>query len=110
MTYFIRHLVFLSILVLISSPVFAQLVIDNATGKLIPLRENFATSGIRPVYDVGAGKIAQQYSYAHDLSSLRSAMTGATATARLPVVATRTVPRAAVVSKVFTNARAVGLG
>ena len=110
MTYFIRRLVFLSILVLISSSVSAELVVDNATGKLIPLRENFNVHGIRPAYSYSAGKVVQQYDRARDLSNLRSVMTGARATARVPAVVSRSVPAARVASGILGKARYLKAG
>ena len=103
--YFIHHLVFLSVLVLISSSVFAQLVVDNGTGKLLPLRESFNVNGIRPVYSYEAGKVYQQYDRARDLSTLRSAMTGARATARVPAVVRRSVPALRVAARLSSKLR-----
>ncbi|WP_205229548.1 hypothetical protein, partial [Eikenella glucosivorans] len=105
---FSRALVILSTLILTIPLAYPQSINIQNGRAYVPVSE-IRANGVQTIRYLDGG-FDQIYYGSRDLSRIRSAVTGAEATARLPVVATRTVPRAAVVSKVFTNARAVGLG
>ena len=109
---FSRVLVILSTLILITPLAYADVEYGIRNGRLYAASPTIKTNGFQSIRYLDGAKptFSEIYHADRDLSTLRSVMTGATARTRLPVVASRTVPRAAVVSKVFTNARAVGIG
>ena len=105
---FSRVLVILSTLILATQLAYPQAINIHNGRAYMPVSEinQYGTQRIRYL----SGGFDAIYHPSKDLSHITSAASGATARTRLPVVASRTVPRAAVVSKVFTNARAVGIG
>lgn len=112
--YSIRRLVFLSILLLISRPIFADVivdtVIDNNTGKLTTLRNGLSIDKLRPGYSVSQWDIFKQYPVPSNATRIRSAASGATAVARVPAVVSRTVPAARVASGILGKARYLKAG
>ncbi|QED92790.1 hypothetical protein EZJ17_09385 [Eikenella exigua] len=82
-----------------------EFIIDGKTGLPVRVRSGFNVNGLKPAYSTATRSFYYEYSVAHDLSTLRSVMTGARKTARVPATITRTVSRARVARGLLTKLR-----
>lgn len=80
-------------------------IIDGKTGLPVRTRSGFNMNGLRPAYSKATRSFYYEHSAAHDLSNLRSVMTGARKTAQVPATISRTVSRARVARGLLTKLR-----
>ena len=82
-----------------------EFIIDGKTGLPVRTRSGFNVNGLKPAYSAATKSFYYEHSAAHDLSTLRSVMTGARATARVPVVVRRSVPALRVAARLSSKLR-----
>lgn len=82
-----------------------EFIIDGKTGLPVRTRSGFNVNGLKPAYSAATKSFYYEHSAAHDLSTLRSAMTGARATARVPAVVRRSVPALRVAARLSSKLR-----
>lgn len=82
-----------------------EFIIDGKTGLPVRTRSGFNVNGLKPAYSAATKSFYYEHSAAHDLSTLRSVMTGARATARVPAVVRRSVPALRVAARLSSKLR-----